>query len=210
MSQEVFLFGAGGHAKVVIDALLTQNKTTLKLFDDDPKKHAQSWLNFEVLGGRAELLQLWEASSWQAKLIVSVGDNAIRKILAEAFLESGVKLTSAIHKHTTIAPSVCVGEGSMIMAGVVINPDTQIGHNVIVNTGAVVEHDVQIGDHVHIAPNATICGGVKVSELSLIGAGAIILPGVRIGKNCTVGAGAVVLSDVEDGVTVIGVPATRK
>ena len=42
----------------------------------------------------------------------------------------------------------------------------------------------------------------------VLGAGAIVLPNIKIGNNVTVGAGSVVRNDIEDGFTVVGVPAT--
>ncbi|MBF0199042.1 MAG: acyltransferase [Planctomycetes bacterium] len=48
---------------------------------------------------------------------------------------------------------------------------------------------------------------VRICQGAFIGAGAIILPGVTIGEDAVVGAGAVVSSSVENGVTVVGIPA---
>jgi acetyltransferase-like isoleucine patch superfamily enzyme len=39
-----------------------------------------------------------------------------------------------------------------------------------------------------------------------VGSGAIIHPGVLLGNNCIIGSGAVVLANVDEGVTVVGIP----
>ena len=60
-----------------------------------------------------------------------------------------------------------------------------------------------------IAPGAILLGNVQVGEGAYIGAGAVVLPRIKIGKGAIVGAGAVVTKNVEDGITVVGVPATK-
>jgi serine O-acetyltransferase len=43
----------------------------------------------------------------------------------------------------------------------------------------------------------------------MVGAGAKLLGPINVGNNVKIGAGAVVLKDIEDNVTVVGVPASR-
>jgi acetyltransferase EpsM len=76
-----------------------------------------------------------------------------------------------------------------------------------VNTAATVDHDNLLERCCHIFPNATLTGGVRVGEFTNIGSGAVVNPYLKIGKYSYVGAGAVVIRDVEEGVTVAGVPA---
>jgi acetyltransferase-like isoleucine patch superfamily enzyme len=60
---------------------------------------------------------------------------------------------------------------------------------------------------VHICPSATLAGRVSVGDETFIGLGCNIIQCLKIGANAVVGAGAVVIQDVEDGATVVGVPA---
>ena len=64
-----------------------------------------------------------------------------------------------------------------------------------------------IGNYVEVCPGVHISGKVTIGEFSFIGTGAVILPGIKIGSRCVVGAGAVVSKDVQDNVTVVGLPA---
>ena len=65
----------------------------------------------------------------------------------------------------------------------------------------------RIGACAHIAPAAVLCGSVEIGEGALVGAGAVVTPGKRVGVGAVVGAGAVVVRNVDEGATVVGVPA---
>lgn len=192
----MYLFGASGHAKVIVDILKSSGINVKGFFDDDLSK--QRLEGVEVLG-------VTEAhNEFHNPCIISIGDNEIRKKVVEK-LQKAMYYT-AIHNRAIVAGTESIGEGTVIMAGAVINPSTKIGKHCIINTSASVDHDCDIKDFVHIAPNATLCGGITVGEGALIGSGATVIPNVSIGKWATIGAGTVVISDIPDYATVVGNP----
>ena len=137
-------------------------------------------------------------------MIVAIGDNAIRKRVAEFTKHPFV---NAIHSSAIISPRVKMGVGNMILHGVIIQAETEIGNHVIINTGAQVDHDCIVEDYVHIAPRVVLCGNVKVGSGTLIGAGATVIPGKTIGRWATIGAGSVVTKDIPDYAIAVGNPA---
>ena len=201
--QNVLVFGAGGHAKVVIDAAEKQGKFRIEaLLDDNPGIKGKNVYGYTVIGGRSEV------PDSNIPCVIAIGDNRLRHELADFFRSLGRSLSGPIaHPAVSLARGVVLGKGTVVFAGVAINADTNIGHNTVINTGASIDHDCVIGDSVHIAPGTTLCGGVSVGDLSMIGAGAVICPNVKIGSNVIVGAGATVLDDVADNLTVAGTPA---
>ena len=78
--------------------------------------------------------------------------------------------------------------------GVVIHDNAVIGKN------TVIYHGVTVGGREHH-------GTPIIGENVYIGSGAKVLGNVKIGNGAKIGANAVVLRDVEEGRTVIGVPA---
>lgn len=204
--EKLVVFGAGGHAKVVIDMVEQQgNYEIAGLLDDDLKYQGQRFFGYPVLGTRAELPALISAQLRHA--IVAIGDNADRAEVAAHLARLGWRFASAVHPRASIGRGVSIGPGSVVMASCVVNADAHLGAQVIVNTGATVDHDCRIEDGVHIAPGCHLCGNVDVGRGSLLGAGATVTPGVRIGNNAIVGAGATVIHDVADATTVSGAPA---
>lgn len=203
--QNVFLFGAGGHAKVVADIVACEGRARVALVvDDDPRRLAQLVLGHKVAGGRKELLERRAAAGLG---IVAIGANAARREVAAWLAAQGFGFASALHPRAYIARAARIGAGTVAMAGAVINPDTEIGMHCVVNTAASVDHDCRLGEGVHVAPGARLCGGVTVETGAFIGAGAVVVPGRRIGAGAIIGAGAVILSDVPDGAKVAGNPA---
>ncbi len=198
----ILLFGAGGHAKVVFDALQASvgEQAGLAVVDDNPALVGQDFFGIQVQCGDAceQMVRF--------RFHVAIGRNAVRQaVFARLRGRGGVPLT-VVHPRAQVSPHARVGEGSFIAAGCIMAPASAIGEGVIVNHAAVVDHDCQVGAYSHIAPHVTLGGNVCIGEGVLVGAAAVVLPGVTVGHGCTIGAGAVVVTDVPPATTVIGVP----
>ena len=185
----MYLYGASGHAKVIIDILKANHIEIEGLVDDNP--NINELLGYPVFHGREDI----------SPLIISIGDNKIRQMIAHKL---NVEFGTAIHPSAMISPYAIVREGSVIMQGAVVQSCACIGKHCIVNTGVSVDHECVIGDYVHISPHSTLCGNVHVGEGCWIGACTTVLPGVKVGKWSVIGAGSVVAKDIPDGVLAVG------
>jgi sugar O-acyltransferase (sialic acid O-acetyltransferase NeuD family) len=205
--MKLFLWGAGGHAKVVADAARLCGRWTLAGFLDDvhPERAGEAFYGGRVLGGRDMLPHLRTDPALEG--IVAVGDCHVRLSLSEVLRDNGFPLATVIHPAAVIADSVRVGWGTFIAAAAVAGPDCQLGESVILNTAASVDHDCVVEAGAHVGPGACLAGRVRVGRATLVGAGAVVIPGVQIGANCVIGAGAVVVSDVPSGSIARGNPA---
>ncbi len=192
----MYLIGASGHAKVVIDCLLDAGVTIQGLFDQNPA--VKSLKGYAVKGDYA-------ASNKEEPLVISIGANSVRKKIAESL--KGRVFGKAIHPSALISSDVTLGDGTVVFHAAVIQSSSKIGKHVIVNTAASIDHDCVIEDFVHVAPHVTLCGNVTVGEGTLMGAGSVVIPGIKIGKWCVIGAGSVVFRDVPDYGLVVGNPA---
>ena len=192
----MIIYGAGRHAKVVYDCLISQGVRLEGVFDDNPAK--ETFIGLKVIN------PYLPNSFINEKLIISIGSNKIRYELSRSIKH---KFGTAIHKTAFIAGKYELGPGAMIFAKSVVQTEVQIGKHVIVNTGAIVEHNCVIEDFVHIGPGAVICGDVRIGTGTFIGANTTILPGISIGKWAVIGAGSVVLKDVGNNTKVAGNPA---
>lgn len=205
MLKKMVVFGAGGHAKVVIDAIEEAASYEIAFLADANSARGGNRYKGYLINSEEEG---FSAGTWGVThAFVAIGKNEVRKRIALKARESGFVLGTVVHPAAVVSKGAILGAGTLVMPGCVINADTVVGSNVIVNSGSIVEHDCQVGDNVHIAPRVALCGGVNIGNDALIGVGAVILPGVKVGARAIVGAGAIVLSDIPDGALVKGIPA---
>ncbi|SFZ78876.1 acetyltransferase [Chitinimonas taiwanensis] len=200
--NRILLVGAGGHGKVVADALqLSAEADQLYFVDDRESLSGHVLLGVQVLGSLSANLSSGDF------VHVAIGQNLVRRRIIEGIRSD--QLRTVLHPSALVSRYAKVGSGSFVAAGAVLAPCSALGVGVIVNHGAVVDHDCYVGDYCHVAPLASLAGGVRLEPGVLVGAGARILPGINIGADAVIGAGAVVRQDVASGDTVVGVPARR-
>lgn len=196
MENNIYLYGASGHCKVIIDCIDCIGGWKIKgIFDDNPK--AEKIFTIPVV--RSHESQFLS----EKKLIISIGNNRFRKDVSKRIKAN---YQTIIHPKAIVSEYSIIEEGTVIMASVVINPSVSIGKHCIINTGAIVEHDCIIDDFVHISPNVSLAGGIEVGEGTHIGIGASVIQGIKIGKWVTIGAGSVIIKEVPDYAIVVGNP----
>lgn len=205
--RSVIVLGAGGHARVVADALLASGRKVLGFLDQDRNKHSKTLLGLPVIGGDEVLATL---STEEVELANGIGSAGVMQARKNVYLDArrcGFAFTTVLHPSAIVAPSAHLCAGAQVFARAVIQPLATIGENSIVNTGAIIEHDAVIGSHVHVSPGSLVAGEVRVGDCVHVGIGAVIIQRVCIGNEALIAAGAVVVDDVPDGMRVMGVPA---
>lgn len=191
-NDKVYLYGASGHAKVVMDIARLAYYDVPCLIDDNPDVN-------ELAG-----VPVVHNTEGLFPIIVTIGDCRIRRKIVDK-LGTREYLT-VVHPHAIKADSAKLGNGTVVMAGAILNPFVEVGNHCIINTGASLDHDVKVGDFVHIAPHCTLCGETEVGDGTWVGAGTTIIQGIHIGKDCFIGAGSVVVKDIPDGTLCYGNP----
>lgn len=199
----LFVYGSGGHGKVVCDVLIAGGHVVDGFVDDDTARHGALVLGLPVVGGSEHL------AGRGTRVALGIGANRGRAIAAAKVAALGGTLVTCAHPRAVVARSAFLDEGSIVMALAVINPDARVGRGAIVNTAAIVEHDCIVGDFAHISPNSVMGGGCTVATFAQLGIGATMLPGTTVGEGALVGAGGAVVRDVAAGVIARGVPARR-
>lgn len=203
-SLPVIILGAGGHAKVLIDALTAKSIEIIGLVSPDFK--AEEICGVPIIGDDNTVFKYPVDKIQLANGVGSSGDSAPRIRLYQLFKNKGYTFTRVIHPAAIIAAEVKLLEGTQIMAGAIVQPGVTVGCNVIINTKTSVDHDCIIGDHVHLAPGVTLSGGVNIGEGAFLGTGVTVIQNIQIGVNSLIGAGAVVVDNVPAHAVIVGVP----
>ncbi len=151
----------------------------------------------------------------------------IEALLCSAGLQAIIayRITHAIWKHNFRLTARVLAQIVRFLTGVEIHPAARIGSGFFIDhgMGVVIGETSEIGNNVTLYHGVTL-GGTKAFSSKgknmakrhptlgnnvIVGAGAQILGPIKVGNDCKIGANAVVLKDVENGQTVVGVPAHK-
>jgi UDP-perosamine 4-acetyltransferase len=207
--RSVIVIGAGGHARVVADALLCAGANVLGFTDADTTLWGRAVIGLPVLGGD-EVLARHDAGT--VALVNGLGmidarSATLRRRVQEGLSSQGWTFTAVRHPSAIVSPRARLASDVQVLAGAVIQTGASVGAGTIINTRAVIEHDANLGDWSHVAPGAVICGDVRIGCATHVGAGATVRQGLCVGARCVIGIGAAVVSDQSDDACAVGVPA---
>lgn len=208
LNKNVLIWGASGHAKVLIPIVREMGFEVVAMIDKNPEIESfeskiQVFRSFEDLRDKMQNLPNY--------FCVAIGGNRgeDRLEIDQKLKDFGLLPLTLIHKASWVAQSAVIGQGSQILAMAAVCESVTIGSQSIVNTNASLDHETSVGNGCHIMPGATIAGCCILEDFVTIGSNATILPRIKIGRGAFVGAGAVVTKNISPGITVVGIPAKK-
>lgn len=205
--MDIVIVGAGGHAKVVADAIEKEGVHCILGFVDENREITGEIYGYQVIGG----LEVFEEEQFSAVNagILAVGDNLSRNRLAKRIsqIKPSFEFVTVTHPAAVISRGARVGKGTIIMPGAVVKSDTWVGNHCVINSNCSIGHDTWIGDFVTIGPGALVGGNVRVGNCSMVSLGANVIHNVKIGDHTIIGSGATVVRDIGSGVIACGTPA---
>ncbi len=102
----MLIYGAGGHAKVIISCILANQNSIDSIFDDNPDRK-------EIYGISVAGLLQFRLFCPIKNLIIAIGDNLIRRMISDQ-VKHAFGIT--IHPSCIVDKSVKIGEGNCCFA----------------------------------------------------------------------------------------------
>ncbi len=200
----IAIVGAGGHGRVALECLelATGTLNDVAFFDDRWEKLG-SIEDVPVFGPIASLAR----DERFEKVFVAIGSNVVRERVLRELAIAGKQILTIVHPHTMISPRAHLQQGTIAIAGTVVNRDAQVGRGVILNTLCSVGHDCILEDFAQVAPGVNLGGAAVIGVGVFLGIGTKVVPEAKIGAWSIVGAGSVVTSDLPSGSFCHGSPA---
>ena len=199
-SAGLLIYGAGGHAKAVMEMARAIGAFRIAgIVDDNPALTGTSVLGIPVLGTRQVLPELAaKGILMAANGVGGIINIEVRIKIFEFLANFGFAFPILQHPRATIENSAEIYAGVQVFANAYVGSSTILHEKCMINTGAIVSHDCEIGAYTHIAPGAMLAGHVHVGEQALVGMGVTTAIGVKIGSRARIGNGAILLADVPD------------
>ena len=202
----VFLLGAGGHTKKIIDILKLNNFNINGIFDDNKGINSKYYYDYKIIDNISNVHKYIDKTDF---LFCGIGDNKIRQEIVNNL--HMYKFLNIISPLASISSSAKItGTGNYIGQYANLSSDITIGDFNIMNDNSSIMHDVNIGDFNHLCPMAVVGGNVKIGNGNLIGTNATINPKIIIGDNNIIGSGAVIIKNVNSNNTIVGNPGQVK
>jgi sugar O-acyltransferase (sialic acid O-acetyltransferase NeuD family) len=207
--KKIVVFGAGGHARVVADAIRACGEEVFGFVDTvAPERKGQPFSNGIIIGGFSDLVKL--ADTDEVEVGIGFGQCAARYSLIQELKQHEIVLRTIIHPRAIVSPSAQLSAGVYVGPNAVIEADCLIGEGSIINCGAITCHECEIGQAVAVCPGVMVGGKSCIGNKTWLGIGATVIDKITIGSGCIVAAGAVVVSNMPADVLICGVPAKIK
>lgn len=201
--KSVYLIGAGGFSKQVIDSYLFYNIKILGIFDDF--RTGLFYKNIPIIG---KIDMVHSIIKPKENIFITLGDNNIRKNIVSNMIDI-FSFPNCIRPNSDIPSTLDIGKGNYIGVFSKLGEDSYIGNFNFINECTILAHDTKIGDFNHLSPNVSIGGNVIIGNTNMIGTSAIIIPKITIGNNNIIGAGSVVIRNIDNNSTNVGNPAKQ-
>jgi len=195
--SEIILIGAGRHAVSCIDVIEQENKFKIGGLIGKKEEVGRTVCGYNVFGIDNDLPELIKQYK-SAHISIGQINTDKRNIIYSQVLSLGFTMPTIISPHAYVSEHADMGNGNIIMHGVIINAGVRIGDGCIINSRALIEHDVQIEDGCHISTNSVLNGNVKIGAGTFIGSSACIKNNISIGKKCIIGMGLSVRHNLKD------------
>ncbi|MDE7018020.1 MAG: acetyltransferase [Lachnospiraceae bacterium] len=200
--ERIIIIGKGGHACSLVDLLEREKKYEIAGYIVNETLGTADG-KYPVIGNDNDLERIFQSGiRYVAIGIGYLGEpnkSAIREKLWMDLKQIGFSFPVICDPSAVVSHDACIGEGTFIGKGAVVNTNASIGRMCILNTGAIIEHGCQVGDFSHVSVGSVLCGDVSVGRSSFIGANATVIQGKTIGSDCVVGAGTVIRKNIKDG-----------
>ncbi len=205
--KNIVIYGASGHGKMIVDIILKNNDYNLIGFIDSYKPVNSTVYGHKVIGNLDAFSVLIKKFNIEG-IVIGIGDNELRLHIYKNILKIAPKIefVPIIHPSAILAEDILIPEGTVLMAGAIVNANAKIGKFCVLNSKASLGHDSIMADFSSLASGATIAGNVSIGYCASICLSASISQGLSIGDHTIIGGSSLVLKSVGNEKLAFGVP----
>ncbi|MBQ4858423.1 acetyltransferase [Pseudoalteromonas sp. MMG007] len=209
-NKPLIIIGGGGHAAVLAETLLKQNKKIVGVVAPELIAVGNVFDNIELFHNDDDILKFNPQDVLLVNGIGSMPFNSLREAIYNRFKKLGYEFATVIADSAIISDYSVIGCGVQVMNNCVVNFGAAVGDNTIINTSSSIDHDCTIGAHCHLAPGTTLSGQVVVENNVHIATGSNVINNITIGRNSIIGVGANITKSIPANSIVYGARAIVK
>ena len=204
---DLIIVGASGFGRELLYIinelnLIKPTWNVLGFIDDNLNALDNYKIDKKILG----TIKDWVPVSYEYYALAIAAPRVKEKIVGR-LKEKGARFATILAPTVKIGDRTILGEGVICFGDTGISVDVNVGNFVFFNALCGIGHDVRIGDFCTFGPKVCISGETRIGRCVNVGALASTYPGIKIEDYATVGMNSAAIRKVKTGTTVIGVPA---
>lgn len=189
MKKKVYLIGAGGHCRSVVDLIEDSTEYQIAGLFDTCENVGKKIFDYTIVGDDQSLEKYAHRENYFLITIGQIQTAEHRQRIFESGEKLGLQWLTLVSDGAYVSRRATLGVGTVVHRGAIVNAGAQVGKNCILNTKSLIEHDVVVGDHCHVATGAILNGGVQLGSFSFIGSHATLKQGLVLPEKTFVQAG---------------------
>ena len=191
IEQAIYLLGAGGHCKVIIDILILMKAKIGGYYDFQSVFWIED-LNIPKIS-ESDISSLCKKKSQLCMGFLgrNVADLKRRFLVMDEYQSQGAIFPYIVHPSAVVSNSAKLMPGSQVLAGAMIGASSIIKMGAVLNTGSIVEHDAIIGNGAHLAPRSTVLGAAKIGDNAYLGSGCTVIQGRNLKEDSFIKSGLI-------------------
>lgn len=178
--EKLLLVGAGGFGRVVSELARIDYDCA---FVDDGVDKGTKVCDIEVIGNTTNLRELF---STYKNIVVTIGNNSIRKRIYEQALMIGYSFPNLIHPSAYISSYASIGKGCVVLNNACIQNGSTVGNCVLLNPGVEIHHDSFVDDFSLIYTNSVVRTYAKVGKCVKIGSNTTVCNDANVEDNIVI------------------------
>ena len=197
--RNVIIFGVNQFAELLNYFLLESNEYNICAFTIDEKYYKESSFCDKPVIPFEKLVDYYNPTDYSMFICLGYSQmNQLRELKFKEVKAKGYRILSYIHP-TAIVSTQVLGEGNIIMEGVVIGAFCKVGSGNIFWARSHIAHHTEIGDFNFFTISVAIAGNIKINNNCFFGNNCTVKNDIEIKDYTLIGAGAYISNDTEEG-----------
>jgi sugar O-acyltransferase (sialic acid O-acetyltransferase NeuD family) len=206
--MEIYIYGGGMLGKQVAHMIhhhLAEHYAIKGFIDDVQPQGTPIFKDLRVVGTLAQFADELNCDTGKARLAFGIGysDMLARR---QAFVKAkklGFRFESLVHPNASVETSAILGEGTVALAGSVVDQYVTVGDICYMHNGSIIGENSVLGTNNYLSAGTTFGGSVTVGDDNFFGMNSIIVNDLTIGTNNFINSGSLVYKPLADNLRIV-------
>jgi len=200
---KALLYGSGRLGEQVLHLVSTHfaDRYTVAGFIDDLRPAAEPVIGgYRTLGSLADVAAHPATGPARAVIVPAIGyrDLPARGRCLELARALGYRLPALVHPRAWIEPGATLGDGVIVLAGVLVDQAVQVGEFCYLDQGVKLGEECVLGANNYLAAGVTLGGRARLGRDNFLGLDTTVTDRVTVGDGNFVNAKTLVYKDLGD------------